>query len=77
MLTVSITRPKVRNAVDAATGAALAGAFRRFEADANLSVAVLTGAGGHFCAGFDLKALAADSPGRRSETGDGRWDRRG
>ncbi len=71
MLTVSITRPKVRNAVDAATGAALAGAFRRFEADANLSVAVLTGAGGHFCAGFDLKALAADSPGRRSETGDG------
>lgn len=71
MLTVTITRPKLRNAVDVPTAAALARAFRRFEADVSLSVAVLTGAGGHFCAGFDLKALAADSPGRRSETGDG------
>ena len=71
MLTVTITRPKVRNAVDAATAAALSDAFRRFAADASLSVAVLTGAGGHFCAGFDLKALAADAPSRLSETGDG------
>jgi len=71
VLTVTITRPKVRNAVDAATAGALSDAFRRFAADASLSVAVLTGAGGHFCAGFDLKALAADAPSRLSETGDG------
>ena len=70
-MTVTITRPNARNAVDAATAAALAGAFRDFEHDANLTVGVLTGAGGHFCAGFDLKALATDTPSRLSETGDG------
>jgi enoyl-CoA hydratase len=68
---VTIDRPEVRNAVDAATAGALADAFRRFEDHASLSVAVLTGADGHFCAGYDLKALAADSPDRLSETGDG------
>jgi enoyl-CoA hydratase len=71
VMTVTIARPKVRNAVDAATAVALVDAFRAFEDGANLSVAVLTGAGGHFCAGFDLKALAVDSPSRLSETGDG------
>jgi enoyl-CoA hydratase len=70
-MTVTITRPKARNAVDAATAAALADAFRRFDHDANLSVGVLTGAGGHFCAGLDLKALATDTPSRLSESGDG------
>jgi enoyl-CoA hydratase len=64
-------RPEVRNAVDLETAAALADAFRSFERDASLSVAVLTGSGGHFCAGFDLKALAAGSPSRLSETADG------
>jgi enoyl-CoA hydratase len=68
---VTIDRPEARNAVNAATAGALAGAFQRFEEDASISVAVLTGAGGHFCAGFDLKALAADSPNRLSETGKG------
>jgi enoyl-CoA hydratase len=71
VLTVTIMRPEVRNAVDLETAAALADAFRSFERDASLSVAVLTGSGGHFCAGFDLKALAAGSPSRLSETGDG------
>jgi len=71
VMTVTITRPEVRNAVDLETAAALAGAFRGFEKDASLSVAVLTGSGGHFCAGFDLKALAAGSASRLSETGDG------
>ena len=71
VVTVTIDRPQARNAVDASTAAALAGAFRRFENDASLSAAVLTGAGGHFCAGYDLKALAADAPERLSESGDG------
>ena len=55
---VIIDRPQVRNAVDPATAAALREAFDAFEADASAHVAVLTGAGGHFCGGFDLKALA-------------------
>jgi enoyl-CoA hydratase len=71
VVTVTIDRPEARNAVDVATAAALADAFRRYEEDTSLSGAVLTGAGGHFCAGFDLKVLAADSPDRLSETGDG------
>ncbi len=55
---ITIDRPRRRNAVDAATAGALAQAFRDFDADVSSSVAVLTGAGGHFCAGADLKALA-------------------
>ena len=55
---VTIDRPEVRNAVDGPTAAGLADAFRRFDADDSLSVAVLTGAGGTFCAGADLKAVA-------------------
>src|SRR5881296_2160393 len=56
---VTINRPEVRNAVDDPTAAALVEAFRRFDADEALAVAVLTGAGGTFCAGADLKAVAA------------------
>ena len=52
---VTINRPSVRNAVDRDTAAALAAAFRTFDADPDRSVAVLTGAGGVFCAGADLK----------------------
>ena len=55
---VTIDRPEARNAVDPATAAALRAAFDVFEADDAAHVAVLAGAGGHFCAGFDLKALA-------------------
>ena len=56
---VTIDRPEVRNAVDVATAHALADAFRRFEQDEGALVAVLTGAGGYFCAGADLKAVAS------------------
>jgi enoyl-CoA hydratase len=63
ILVVTIDRPEVRNAVDRPTAEALAEAFRAFEADPDLSVAVLTGSHGHFCAGADLKAMAND-PGR-------------
>jgi enoyl-CoA hydratase len=54
---VVIDRPGVRNAVDRATAAELADAFRAFDADESQAVAVLTGAGGTFCAGADLGAL--------------------
>ena len=59
VLVVTIDRPEVRNAVDRPTAERLADAFRAFDANADLSVAVLTGAGGTFCAGADLKGVAA------------------
>lgn len=55
--TVTIDRPDCRNAVDPAVAEALREAFSDFDADSNLSAAVLTGAGGTFCAGFDLRAV--------------------
>ena len=65
ILTVTIDRPARRNAVDGAVAAELRAAFERFEADDALRVAVLTGAGGHFCAGADLTAVG--DPARRNE----------
>lgn len=56
--TLTLNRPEVRNAVDGPTARALAAALRSFDADAGACVAVLSGAGGSFCAGADLKALA-------------------
>jgi enoyl-CoA hydratase len=55
---VTIERRERRNSVDLATAHALFEAFRRFDEDPELDVAVLTGAGGVFCAGADLRALA-------------------
>jgi len=57
--TVIINRPEVRNAVDGATARELAEAFRQFEQDDDALAAVLTGAGGYFCAGADLKAVSS------------------
>ncbi len=62
VLTVTIDRPQARNAVDPATALALRDAFADFEADDSLSVAILTGADGTFCAGFDLKSVGAANP---------------
>ena len=58
VLTVTIHRPEVKNAVDSTTAAALADAFKQFEADDELCAAVLTGVGGTFCAGADLREVA-------------------
>lgn len=55
---VTIDRPQRRNAVDGVTAHSLLGAFEAFEEDADAAVGILTGAGGNFCAGADLKALA-------------------
>lgn len=68
---ITIDRPAQRNAVDAATALKLADAFRAFDADDALSVAILTGASGHFCAGADLKAYAAGDRRKIGEQGDG------
>lgn len=71
VLTVTIDRPDVRNAVDRETAAALADAFRAFDGDDALAVAVLTGAGGTFCAGADLKAVSRGDANRVEPDGDG------
>lgn len=56
---VTIDRPDARNAVDAETAAALYDAFSGFDDDDDVDVAVLTGAGGHFSSGADLKSVSA------------------
>ena len=68
---VTINRPETRNAVDHPTAQELASTFRRFDADESLSVAILTGAGGFFCAGADLKAVATGRGNRVTADGDG------
>ncbi len=62
---VTIDRLEVANAIDRPTAQALADAFRRFDADPAAAVAVLTGAGGKFCAGADLQAMQ-DGDGSRA-----------
>ncbi|MCB1730914.1 MAG: crotonase/enoyl-CoA hydratase family protein [Halieaceae bacterium] len=69
---VRLARPEVRNAVDARTAQALADAFREFDANPDSDVAILHGEYGSFCAGADLKAVAAEAGSNRlSPQGDG------
>ncbi|MEU9112873.1 crotonase/enoyl-CoA hydratase family protein [Streptomyces sp. NPDC048483] len=71
VMTVVLSRPSARNAVDGATARQLADAFREFEADDGARVAVLWGEGGTFCAGADLKAVGTDRGNRVAPDGDG------
>jgi enoyl-CoA hydratase len=62
-LLITLNRPQVRNAVNAALAAGVAGALDELDSDESLSVGVLTGAGGFFCAGMDLGAFVkGESP---------------
>jgi enoyl-CoA hydratase len=54
---ITIDRPEARNAIDGATALAISDLMQRVNSDRDIRVAVLTGAGGHFCAGMDLKAF--------------------
>ena len=74
VVVITIDRPEVANAIDRPTAEALADAFRQFEADESLAVAVLTGANDTFCAGADLKAMQEEGAPRASRVepdGDG------
>src|ERR1019366_7602312 len=73
---VSINRPHCRNAVDGATALKLFDAFLAFDTDVEASVAVFTGAGGTFCAGADLKAVASGDPNRKGGMGGNTWSPR-
>ncbi len=66
-LVVTIDRPAARNAIDGPTAEALHDAFVAFDTDGDLDVAVLTGAGGTFCAGADLKAIGSGRGNRVEE----------
>lgn len=57
LLVVTLDRPEARNAVNAAMSVAIAAAMDLLDADDELGVGILTGAGGTFCAGMDLKAF--------------------
>jgi len=63
-LVIAINRPQQRNAIDRSTSQAIAGALDRLDADPQLRAGILTGRGGNFCAGMDLKAFVA---GERAE----------
>jgi crotonobetainyl-CoA hydratase len=62
ILVITLNRPESRNALNSAAAILLGEAIERLEADTELRVAVLTGAGAAFCAGMDLKAFAAGEP---------------
>jgi enoyl-CoA hydratase len=64
VLVITLNRPEVRNAVNAALAAGVAGALDELDGDDDLAVGIIVGAGGCFCAGMDLGAFAAggDSP---------------
>lgn len=62
VLLMTLNRPEARNAINSALGQALVAAIDAFDADDGLTVGVLTGAGGGFSAGMDLKAFATEGP---------------
>lgn len=68
---ITIDRPGTRNAIDAGTASELADLFEAFEGDDSVDVAVLTGAGGTFCSGADLKAIASGEVNRVDPDGRG------
>ncbi|GGK35921.1 crotonase/enoyl-CoA hydratase family protein [Nocardia camponoti] len=68
---IGINRPAARNAVDGPTAAALASAFRDFDAESDALVAILYGVGETFCAGADLKAIGTERGNRAERDGDG------
>lgn len=69
-LIITINRPTAKNAVNAEVSHGLAGAVERLDDDAGLSVAIVTGAGGAFCAGMDLKSMNSAPPGESMRSGD-------
>src|SRR4051794_11489633 len=63
VLVITLNRPEVRNAVNAAVAEGIAGALDDLDGDDDLAVGVITGAGGFFCAGMDLGAFVkGESP---------------
>ncbi len=72
VLIVTMNRPEARNALSGEMMAIMRDAWDRVDADPDIRVAILTGAGGAFCAGADLKAMTSTHPGDRFSGGG--WD---
>ena len=72
VVVITINRPRVRNAVDRPTALAIAAAVDALDADDDLLVGILTGSGGSFCSGMDLKVFLTAGPGERPAELDGR-----
>jgi enoyl-CoA hydratase len=72
VLIVTMNRPEARNALTGPMMALMRQAWDQVDGDPGIRVCVLTGAGGAFCAGADLKAMSTAHPGERSRAGD--WD---
>jgi enoyl-CoA hydratase len=62
VVTVTMSRPEARNALSGEMLVRMGDAWAELDADPDVRVIILTGAGGHFCAGADLKAMAAGHP---------------
>lgn len=72
VLIVTLNRPEARNALSGEMMAIMSEAWDRVDSDPEIRVAILTGAGGAFCAGADLKAMNQSAPGDKFEGGG--WD---
>jgi enoyl-CoA hydratase len=72
VLVVTMNRPDARNALSAEMMSIMRSAWDRVDSDESIRVCVLTGAGGAFCAGADLKAMTATHPGDSFSSGG--WD---
>lgn len=66
---ITINRPEARNAIDRETALAVEAAVKQINADPEIRCAVITGAGGNFCAGMDLKAFLRGEVVRLPDTG--------
>lgn len=69
VLVITLNRPRVRNAINRALADAVDGALTALEDDPHLAVGVLTGSGGHFCSGMDLKAFPDEGVPRVADRG--------
>lgn len=69
VLVITLDRPEARNAIDARTAAEIGAAIDTLEADTSLAVGIITGSGGSFCAGMDLKARLRGERPRTDERG--------
>ena len=70
VMVVTMNRPEARNALSGEMLAIMVGAWRRANEDPDVRVVILTGAGGYFCAGADLKAMSSSAPSDRFESGE-------
>jgi enoyl-CoA hydratase len=73
VLLITLNRPEARNAINTPLAQALTAAIEDLDSDDGLTAGVLTGAGGGFSAGMDLKAFAKEGPRSFAEKRTPQW----